>query len=93
MTVEGGGHGVPFLGVCVKPERRDAMTAEQKLIKPRMNLLELAAYLNYFSDACRVMGYSRDTFYRIKKAHDQGGIEALKKKIRRQNGGVLLCLW
>lgn len=29
------------------------------------------------------MGYSRDTFYRVRKAYDEGGIEALKEKSRR----------
>jgi transposase InsO family protein len=30
------------------------------------------------------MGYSRDTFYRVKKAYDEGGVEALKEKTRRK---------
>jgi len=41
------------------------MTAEEKLIKNKMGLLELASYLDNVSAACKVMGYSRDTFYRI----------------------------
>ncbi len=45
------------------------MTTEQKLIRNKMGLLELAAYLRNVSEACRVMGYSRDTFYRIKRAY------------------------
>jgi transposase InsO family protein len=60
------------------------MTTAEKLIKNKLGLLQLASYLQNVSEACRVMGYSRDTFYRVKKAHDEGGIEALKEKSRRK---------
>ena len=59
------------------------MTTEEKLIKNKLGLLELASYLRNVSEACRVMGYSRDTFYRAKNAYDVGGMEALKEKTRR----------
>jgi len=60
------------------------MTTEEKLIKSKMNLLDLAAYLKNVSEACQLIGYSRDTFYRAKKAYDEGRIEALKEKTRRK---------
>jgi transposase InsO family protein len=60
------------------------MTTAEKLIKNKLGLLQLASYLQNVSEAWRVMGYSRDTFYRVKKAHDEGGIEALKEKSRRK---------
>jgi len=60
------------------------VTTEEKLIRSKMSLLDLAAYLKNVSEACRVMGCSRDTFYRVKKAYDEGGLEALKEKSRRK---------
>ncbi len=41
------------------------MTTDQKLIRNKLGLLDLASYLKNVSEACRVMGYSRDTFYRV----------------------------
>ena len=42
------------------------MTTSEKLIKNKLGLIELAKHLGNVSDACKVMGYSRDTaHYRI----------------------------
>jgi transposase InsO family protein len=60
------------------------MTTDEKLIKNKLGLLQLASYLKSVSEACRVMGCSRDTFYRIKKAHEEGGVEALRETTRRR---------
>jgi ACT domain-containing protein len=38
----------------------------EKIIKPKIGLLELAKQLGSVSKACKVMGYSRDSFYRFK---------------------------
>ena len=42
------------------------MTKEQKIIKAKAGLLELAKQLGNVSQACKMMGYSRDSFYRFK---------------------------
>ena len=60
------------------------MSTVQKIIKNKVGLLNLAEELGNVSRACKVMGYSRDTFYRYKQAVDEGGVEALIDKSRRR---------
>jgi molybdenum-dependent DNA-binding transcriptional regulator ModE len=43
------------------------MTTQQKLIKTKVGLLELGRQLGSVSQACRVMGYSRDSFDRFQQ--------------------------
>jgi transposase InsO family protein len=56
----------------------------QSIIKHKMGLLNLAEELRNVSQACRVMGVSRDTFYRVKEAKESGGLDALLHKDRRR---------
>ncbi|GAB1253629.1 hypothetical protein Defa_11160 [Desulfovibrio sp. TH_2024_36128] len=56
----------------------------QNVIKHKTGLLNLAAELGNISKACRVMGFSRDTFYRYQTARDAGGVEALFDVSRRK---------
>lgn len=57
--------------------------SNDRIIKHKLGLLNLADELGNVSKACKMMGVSRDTFYRYKDAVDDGGVEALFEKNRR----------
>jgi transposase InsO family protein len=59
------------------------MTLNEKIIRNKVGLLNLAQELGNVSKACQVMGFSRDTFYRYKSAVEEGGLEALIDKSRK----------
>lgn len=53
------------------------------VIKHKVGLLNLAEELSNVSKACKIMGVSRDTFYRYRELADEGGVDALINRSRR----------
>lgn len=58
---------------------------KQNVIRHKLGLLNIAEELNNVSRACKLMGFSRDTFYRYKAAKENDGVKALFDKSRRNS--------
>ncbi len=54
------------------------MTTQDRIVKNKMSLIELAEYLQNVSEACKIHGVSRQHFYDIKKAYEENGSGRIK---------------
>jgi len=79
-----GGH-IPSGLIPINPKKEVIMTTQDKLVKRKFSLLELAELFKNVSQACKINGVSRQHLYDIKKTYDKNGIEGLKEKTRRKS--------
>ena len=62
------------------------MTTEEKVARRKLSLLDLAQELRNVSKACRVMGYSRQQFYEIRRNYQTYGSAGLLDKLPGARG-------
>src|SRR5215470_6974822 len=74
------------LQVNIQPRTENNMTTEKKVARRKLSLLELASDLGNVSKACRVMGYSRQQFYEIRRNFQTYGADGLLDRLPGAKG-------
>ncbi|MGB0697237.1 MAG: helix-turn-helix domain-containing protein, partial [Rhodospirillaceae bacterium] len=62
------------------------MTTEKKVARRKLSLLELAQEIGNVSKACKVMGYSRQQFYEIRRNYQTYGADGLVDRLPGPRG-------
>ena len=62
------------------------MTTNDKIARRKLSLLELANEMSNVSKACRIMGYSRQQFYEIRRNYQTYGADGLIDRLPGARG-------
>ena len=74
------------LRTTFKPRTETDMTTDKKVARRKLSLLELASDLGNVSKACRMIGYSRQQFYEIRRNFQTYGADGLLDRLPGAKG-------
>jgi transposase InsO family protein len=76
-----------MVSLNINPSRSESdMTTKEKVARRKLSLLELATDLGNVSKACKVMGYSRQQFYEIRRNFQTYGADGLIDRLPGARG-------